>query len=254
MPDTSKRRFTGPMQIMLLAGLVGAGFEAYSADGGSRTNRNAGDSAPQEQDPWESFNRSIFTFNDAVDRWALRPVASGYRTVTPDFVDKAVTNVFRNVGDVVSLANTILQLKPERAAATTTRIMFNTIFGLGGIFDIATQWGIPRQREDFGQTLVHWGLPEGNYLMLPLLGPATITDALGMLPDGYINPLNHLDEPQVYLLSGLEIVDQRADVIPGESLIVGDRYTFLRNAYLQQRRFVINDGKVESDPFLNDDF
>lgn len=254
MPETRKRRFAGPVQLMLLAVLFGAGSGACSAVGDTGVNRNTGDPAPQVQDPWESFNRSIFQFNDAVDRWALRPVASGYRTVTPDFVDKAVTNVFKNVGDIVSLANTILQLKPERAAATTTRIMFNTIFGLGGIFDVATQWGIPRQREDFGQTLVYWGVPEGNYLMLPLLGPATVTDAIGYIPDGYVNPLNHLGEPQVYILSGLEVVDQRAAVIPAENLIVGDRYTFIRNAYLQQRRLVINDGKVESDPFLNDDF
>jgi len=239
---------------LLLTAAISVSSLASAVESDTTTQPAAANSAPIEQDPWESFNRSIYAFNDFVDIWFLRPVASGYRTVTPDFVDRSVSNVFRNIGDVLSLANTILQLKHERAAETTTRIIFNTIFGLGGIFDVATKWGIPRQREDFGQTLVYWGAPEGNYLMLPLLGPATVTDALGYIPDGFINPVNRLESPELFYASGVEIVDQRADLIPGENLIVGDKYVFIRNAYLQQRRHVINDGKVQPDPFLNDDF
>ncbi len=212
-------------------------------------------SRPQHpQDPWESFNRPVYRFNNFLDTWFLRPVASGYRKITPEVVDRSVTNFFRNVGDVVSLANAALQLKHRRAAQTASRLMFNTTFGVAGLFDVATGWGLPRQKEDFGQTLVFWGVPEGNYLMLPVLGPATVTDAIGAVPDGFINPVNMLGEPEVYFANFLEVVDQRADVIPGEHLIVGDEYIFIRNAYLQQRNYLINDGQVVNDPFLDDDF
>ena len=206
------------------------------------------------QDPWESFNRPIFAFNNFLDTWVLRPVASGYRTVTPEVIDRSVTNFFRNISDVVTLANSILQLEHRKVAETTSRLMFNTIFGVAGLFDVATGWGLPRQKEDFGQTLVRWGVPEGNYLMLPVLGPATVTDALGAVPDGFINPMNQIGEPGVYFATVLEVVDQRADVIPGEHLVVGDDYIFIRNAYLQQRNYLVNDGQVDSDPFLDDDF
>lgn len=101
--------------------------------------------------------------------------------------------------------------QPKRLHA----LFFNTIFGLGGIFDVETKWGTPRQREDFGQTLVYWGAPEGNYLMLPLLGPATATDALGYIPDGFINPVNRPESPELFYASGVEIVGQRVDLIPG---------------------------------------
>lgn len=237
---------------LVLAVALLAGGQAQAIDGAG--GKPDYERQEHEQDPWESFNRPIFRFNNFLDTWFLRPIAAGYRNVTPDAVDRSVSNVYNNIGDVVSLANSILQLKHKQAAVTASRLMFNSIFGLAGIFDVATDWGLPRQREDFGQTLVYWGVPEGNYLMLPFLGSATVTDAFGRIPDALIDPLNRLNEPGVYFATFGETVDQRAGVIPGEHLIVGDEYVFLRNAYLQQRNYLVNDGRVVSDPFLSDDF
>ncbi|WLQ16924.1 VacJ family lipoprotein [Hahella aquimaris] len=236
--DTSKPQHTRRLSAVLLLSMAAP----------------AGAMASHPQDPWESYNRKVFAFNEFLDDYFLRPVAKGYRAVTPEVVDRSITNFFGNLGDVVTLANNILQLKPRETAATASRIMFNSTWGVGGLFDVATAFDISVDKEDFGQTLSYWGVPQGNYLMLPFLGPGTITDTIGRIPDSYADPVGYLfPEPERYFASATRIVDKRADIIPAENLIQGDRYTFVRNAYLQQREFLINDGKVE-DPFTSDDF
>lgn len=206
-------------------------------------------------DPYENWNRNVFVFNDTVDRWFLRPVAQTYRTVTPDLVDRGVTNFFNNLTEIRNFTNSLLQLKGESAVVAFGRFTYNTVFGLGGIFDVATAFDLPERPEDFGQTLGYWGVGSGPYLMLPLLGPSTPRHFSGLASDGFMLPSawDSVDSPEWYYLRGLQIVDKRADLIPAESFISGDRYTFVRNAFLQRREFLINDGKITEDPFASDD-
>ncbi|WP_323750826.1 VacJ family lipoprotein [Marinobacter sp.] len=212
--------------------------------------------APVNQaDPYENWNRSVFSFNETVDDWFLRPVAKTYRNVTPGVVDRGVTNFFNNLTEIRNFSNSLLQLKGESAVVAFGRFTFNTVFGLGGIFDVATAFDLPERPEDFGQTLGHWGMGSGPYLMLPFLGPSTPRHFTGLASDSLALPSawDSVEEPETYYLRGLQIVDKRADFIPAEGLISGDRYTFVRNAFLQRREFLINDGKITSDPFANDD-
>ena len=206
-------------------------------------------------DPYENWNRSVFSFNETVDEWVLRPVAKTYRTVTPDIVDRGVTNVFNNLTEIRNFSNSLFQLKGESAVVAFGRFTFNTVFGLGGIFDVATAFDLPERPEDFGQTLGYWGVGSGPYLMLPFLGPSTPRHFSGLASDSFILPSawDAVEEPEVYYLRALQIVDKRADLIPAEGIISGDRYTFVRNAFLQRREFLINDGKITADPFANDD-
>lgn len=208
-----------------------------------------------EEDPFESWNRKVFAFNDALDRWFLRPVASAYRTVTPDMVDRGVTNFFSNLGEVSNFANSALQGKGESAVVAFGRFTFNTVFGLGGVFDVATSFDLPEREEDFGQTLGVWGVGSGPYLVLPFLGPSTPRHATGFATDAFVlpSPWDEIEYPEWYYLRALQVVDTRADLIPAEGMISGDRYTFMRNAFLQRREFLLNDGKITNDPFATDD-
>lgn len=200
------------------------------------------------EDPWESFNRKVFRFNDTLDRWALKPLAKGYQTVTPDVVEDGVHNVFRNLGEVRNLANNLLQLKMHDAGVDTSRFIFNTTFGVLGFFDVATKMGLQRNSEDFGQTLGFWGMKSGPYLMLPLLGPSTVRDSVALIPERFISPYRYInDVPVRNSLFGLNIVDTRADLLAAERLMTGDKYRFLRNAYLQNREFKVQDGNVIDD-------
>ncbi|WP_303292562.1 VacJ family lipoprotein [Marinobacter sp. ST-43] len=206
-------------------------------------------------DPYENWNRKVFAFNDAIDRWFLRPVAKGYRTVTPDLVDRGITNFFNNLTEIRNFTNSLLQLKGESAVVAVGRFTYNTVFGLGGFFDVANAFELPERPEDFGQTLATWGVDSGPYLMLPLLGPSTPRYFMGMAADGFMLPSawDSVENPEWYYLRMLQIVDKRADLIPAENFISGDRYTFMRNAFLQRREFLINDGKITEDPFASDD-
>ena len=204
--------------------------------------------AESEDDPWESINRPIFTFNDTLDTYALKPLAQGYQYVTPNFVQDGVHNFFSNIGDVKNLVNDLLQLKVRDAGVDTSRLLFNTTFGLAGFFDVATHMGLRRNDEDFGQTLGHYGVGSGPYVMLPLLGPSTLRDAPSLIPDSYTGPYPYIDNvPVRNSIHGLDIVDTRADLLKSEKLISGDKYNFIRNAYLQNREFKVKDGQVEDD-------
>lgn len=207
------------------------------------------------QDPYENWNRKVYRFNDTIDRWALKPVAKTYRTVVPDFADRAITNFFNNLSEIRNFTNSVLQLKGESAVVAFGRFTYNTVFGLGGLFDVATAFDLPERPEDFGQTLGYWGAGSGPYLMLPFLGPSSPRHLTGLGADGFAFPSawDEVHSPETYYARGLQVVDKRADLIPAEGFISGDAYTFVRNAFLQRREFLINDGKVTKDPFASDD-
>ena len=201
-----------------------------------------------EDDPWEGFNRSMFAFNDTLDTYALKPLAQGYRTVTPDFVETGIGNFFNNVGEVRNLTNNLLQGKLHAAGVDTARLLFNSTFGLLGFFDVASKMGLQRNDEDFGQTLGAWGLGSGPYLVLPFLGPSTVRDGFARIPDSYNGMYMHIDDVRTRnQLLGLDVLNARASFLDAERLIQGDKYTFLRNVYLQNREFKVRDGVVEDD-------
>ncbi|MEO6698098.1 MAG: VacJ family lipoprotein [Paraperlucidibaca sp.] len=207
-----------------------------------------------DSDPWEGFNRGVYRVNDVVDRYVAKPVAKAYQTVTPQPVDDAITRFLNNLMSPVTLVNELLQGKPAAAAATTSRFMFNSTVGLAGFFDIGAKMGMPRTEEDFGQTLAVWGVGQGPYIMLPLLGPSTVRDFFGRFGDAPADPRAHINSEAAYGILALNLVDTRADLLKAERLVEGDRYRFIRDYYLQVRAFDIADGVVTSDPFLDDDF
>ncbi|WP_263264926.1 VacJ family lipoprotein [Pseudomonas sp. RIT-PI-S] len=201
-----------------------------------------------DEDPWEGVNRAIFRFNDTLDTYTLKPLAKGYEAVTPQFLEDGIHNMFRNVGDVTNLVNNVLQAKPAEAGKDTARLIFNTTFGVLGFFDVGTRMGLRRSDEDFGQTLGYWGVASGPYVMLPFFGPSTVRDAIGKYPDTYARPYRYIDHvPTRNTILGADIIDTRASLLSAEKLINGDKYVFLRNAYLQNREFKVKDGKVEDD-------
>lgn len=203
---------------------------------------------PSKDDPWEGFNRTIYTFNDKVDTYALKPVAQGYVKVTPQPVRDSVTNFFANIGDVYNAANNFLQLKITDGVEDIMRIVINTVFGLGGLFDVATLAKLPKHNQDFGLTLGHYGVPPGPYLVLPLFGPSTVRDGVGLVPNYFINPLTYVDPAALsWGLYGLNVVSTRANLLGASDLLEGaaiDKYSFIRNAYLQRRRYLLSDGRA----------
>lgn len=206
-------------------------------------------------DPWEGFNRKVFAFNDVLDRYALKPVAQGYRFITPDPVETGVGNFFSNLGEIRTTLNSLLQGKGTNAGVATGRFLINTTVGIGGLFDVASRMEITGREEDFGQTLGAWGLGEGAYLVLPLLGPSTVRDTAGLPADMVTYPTTYVEDDAVRLsLTALRVIDTRAGLLDQEALISGDRYSFIRDAYLQQRRFEVNDGQLGEDPFASDEF
>lgn len=208
--------------------------------------------AEGKTDPWEGYNRAMFSFNDALDRAILKPVAKGYRFVMPDIAEKGVNNFFENLSDVGTMVNNILQGKPDRAIVDFTRVLVNTTVGIGGLIDVATAMDLPKHDEDFGQTLGVWGLDSGPYLVLPLLGPSSLRDGVGLVPDFMLDPVQQVDDDEVRLaLSLVRVIDTRAELLKAEEVISGDRYSFIRDAYMQRREFAVNDGELQFDP---DDF
>lgn len=204
--------------------------------------------AATEDDPWEGVNRVIFKFNDTIDTYALKPIAQGYQFITPQFLEDGIHNMYRNIGDVRNLANDVLQAKPHAAGVDTARVLMNTIIGVGGFFDVGTKMGLQRNDEDFGQTLGRWGLPSGPYVVLPLLGPSTVRDAVAIYPDTYTEPYRYMNDiPARNMAIGLDVIDTRASLLSAEKMITGDKYVFIRNAYLQNREFKVKDGQVEDD-------
>lgn len=220
----------------------------------------AADAAPNP-DPWEHFNRKVYAFNDRIDRYFLKPIAKGYRKITPQFVDDGITNLLNNLGEPATVVNDLLQGKIKQSAQDTGRFVVNSTVGLVGFFDVARHIKLPRHQEDFGQTLAKWGVPSGPYVVVPFLWGMTIRDGAGYGTDAmymselYENALNFGWEETTGVLV-LNVVDTRADLIPmEESLqVTGDRYRLIRDAWMQRRNFLIKDGLIEDDPFLDDDY
>lgn len=205
------------------------------------------------EDPWESTNTRIFKFNKTLDNWILRPVAHSYNAVVPRVVRQGVGNFFSNIDDINVLANDILQLKFADAATDSGRLVINTTIGLVGIMDVASSMGLSKNEEDFGQTFGRWGVGPGPYVMLPFFGPSSVRDSFGLVLDTVFNPIQyHEDDSVRTLLLGMEQLDSRASVVSMEDLISGDEYLFLREAYLQQREYLVTDGQVEYDDEWDD--
>ncbi len=198
------------------------------------------------RDPWEPFNRAMYQFNDGLDRALIKPVAEGYKAVVPTPVDKGITNFFSNLSDVRSAANNLLQLKVTRAASDVGRVVINTTVGVLGFVDVATNMNIPRYNEDFGQTLGVWGVPPGPYLVLPLFGPSSGRDAIGIVADSYADPVTYVDDDGLrWGLRAVRVVDRRADLLGASRVLEEaalDSYRFVREAYLQRRENDVFDG------------
>lgn len=207
-------------------------------------------------DPLEPFNRGVYQFNDTVDKVITKPLAQGYNKVMPDTGKIMVSNFFSNLDDVVVTANDLLQFKFTQAFSDSMRVLVNTTIGVGGIIDVASMQ-LDKHNEDFGQTLGYWGMKNGPYLVVPILGPSTFRDSLGDIADSQISVItrtpNVRTRNQMYITKG---INRRAQLLEGESLIndaVTDRYSFIRDAYLQRRESRVNDGKPPHDEYEDED-
>ncbi len=225
---------------------LGAGVALLALAAGCATVAN-----PDPRDPFESYNRSMTKFNDAVDEAVFKPVATVYRDVLPQPVRTGVSNFFDNLSDAWSFVNNALQAKPEAALHSFWRVVVNTTMGLGGVLDPATEMRLQRQREDFGQTLGRWGMPSGPYLVLPLLGPSSLRDTAALPIDFYGHPMGHVNNVSLRnSLWGTSFIDRRARLLKAGDLLEAaalDSYMFTRDAYLQKRRNDVHDGNPPQD-------
>ena len=215
---------------------------------------STGQTSFNEQDSTlEKVNKLSYNATDWVDQYFLKPVAEGYKMLMPDPAEHAVTRAFSNVREAGTAANSLLQGKADQAFHDSGRVLVNSTLGVLGLFDVAEPMGLEKnQPEDFGQTLAVWGVAEGPYIYLPLLGPSTLRDAPSRLVDQFFNPINYLDDSTAkYALNGVDLIQQRATAIEAEQIISGDRYLFIKDAYLQRRQYLINDGELSEEP---DDF
>jgi phospholipid-binding lipoprotein MlaA len=197
------------------------------------------------RDPAERFNRAVFAVNEALDTAIMRPVAQGYDAVFPAPLKKGISNFFSNIEDIIIAINNLLQGKPKAAASDLGRVLINSTLGVGGFMDWASDWGLEKHDEDFGQTLGYWGASDGAYMMLPLLGPSSVRDTFGKVAHIYADPLRQVDEPTVYALTALRWIKSRAALLPADRVIENaalDKYVYLRDAYLQRRRYLVYDG------------
>lgn len=222
-------RLAGLVALLLLAGCASAPPEY----------------ATQTRDPWEKLNRATFAFNDKFDKAVARPVARTYTRAVPAHARSGIHNFIENLGEPVNIANDLLQAKGKQTLRDTGRFLINSTFGLLGFFDVAAHVGLPEHDEDFGQTLAQWGVPSGPYLVLPILGPSTIRDASGRYLDTWLNPPQENMPARyrnaAYLMDG---IDTRAGLMDLNATLDGayDPYSFMRDAYIQHRRYEIYDG------------
>jgi phospholipid-binding lipoprotein MlaA len=209
------------------------------------------------QDPWEPFNRTVSTVNEKLDNVLLRPVATVYKDQVPPLVRTGVANFFGNLGDMWSFVNSSLQGRMHDAADNFARVQLNTVFGVFGIFDVASEFNIERHREDFGQTLGRWGVPSGPYLVLPIFGPSTLRDAAALPIDRQADLVSWIDPYNTrYTLYTLRVVSQRSNLLRAGAVLEEaalDKYSFTRDAHLQRRRaeiYLPDDPRREVPPAL----
>jgi phospholipid-binding lipoprotein MlaA len=210
---------------------------------------------PSPRDPWEPFNRSVFEFNEGLDKYLLKPVVAAYRFILPEIVREGIYNFFSNYSDIYTALQNLLQGKPDYAFNDLMRVAVNTIFGLGGLMDVATPGGLEKHKEDWGQTFGVWGVPSGTYVVLPFFGPSTVRDTFGTAADLETDYLFKYI-PDVGLrnsITGLRVVNARntyyeaGDLLDGAAL---DKYSFIRDAYLQRREYQINEGRNDEEPLM----
>ena len=200
-----------------------------------------------EPDPWEPFNRSMYSFNEKLDEYVAKPLAKGYRAITPDPVDRGITRFFANLDDVQVALNNLLQGKPGLAFSDAGRVLINSTIGLLGFLDPASDLGLEKHEEDFGQTLGKWGFSTGPYLVLPVIGPSNVRDTVGFAGDWVVNPIyRRIDSATIsWSLYGIRYVDRRADLLGASRVLQSaamDPYSFVRESYLQRRRHLVFDG------------
>jgi phospholipid-binding lipoprotein MlaA len=204
------------------------------------------DAGKNPTDPWEFYNRHVADFNDRADEYVIKPVAEGYAKVVPEPVRDCIGNIFRNLGDVGNAINNLLQGKAYEATSDICRVAINSTVGLLGCFDVASKVGLARSNEDFGQTFGRWGIGNGPYFVLPLLGPSTVRDAFGRVADVYADPVSYINgDAYEVAAQSLRVVDLRANLLQASRLLDGaalDKYQFVRDGYLQRRRNLIYDG------------
>ena len=238
-----------PLALVLCAALVGGCATVAPAGPGAA----ATPAVPATPDPWENWNRKVFAFNEGLDAAVLKPVAQAYRDWVPGLVRAGVENVFGNVGDVWSAANHLLQGKVQTGLEMGMRVLTNTLFGLGGLLDPASEMKLARRSEDFSQTLGTWGVASGPYLVLPLLGPSTVRDTAGFIADRRASYSRLVDtDAAAYTLSGLELVSIRTSLLGATALIdqvALDKYSFVREGYISRRRNAQYDGAPPLDAF-----
>jgi len=198
------------------------------------------------KDPIEGYNRAMFSVNEGLDKALIKPVALGYDAVLPRPVQTGVVNVFSNVADVPTAINNLLQGKPAQAFSDGGRFLINSTLGLLGIFDVASQMGLEKHEEDFGQTFGRWGIGEGAYVVLPFFGPRTARDSAGLVVDIYADPIAQIEDvPSRNSLAALRIVSKRAELLKADKVVEEaalDKYSYIRDAYLQHRRSEVYDG------------
>ena len=201
-----------------------------------------------EIDPFQDLNEKTHNLNQGLDQSIATPIAKVYRKVTPDFLEVGVTNFTDNIEDINIALNNLLQAKIKDGLSDILRFTINSTIGLAGFFDIASSMGFQKHSEDFGQTLAVWGVSDGPYIVLPILGPSSLRDTLARIPEAFMTPLLLIDHDRTgYELTAIDLLDKRARYLGLESIVVGDEYLFYRDAYFQSREFDINDGVIEDD-------
>jgi phospholipid-binding lipoprotein MlaA len=201
--------------------------------------------AQGDSDPWIAFNRSMYGFNEGFDEILIKPVTQTYDALVPGFAKRGVTNFFNNLDDINVVFNDLLQLKMGPAMQDSGRFVLNSTVGVAGLFDVAAYMGLYKNEEDFGQTLGYWGAPSGPYLVLPFLGTITVRDAIGLGLDYLMNPVFWVDDKEArFALLALDNIDTRLYYMAAESMVTGDEYRFVRDAYLQRREYLVADGEV----------
>lgn len=206
-----------------------------------------GNRSPNPHDPWEGFNRSMFSFNEGLDRALIKPVAKGYEAIVPTPINTIITNFFNNIDDLMIAVNNLLQGKIRDSMSDLGRVALNSTLGIGGLIDVATGMTLEKHEEDFGQTFARWGFGEGAYVVLPVFGSRTVRDSFGLAADLPVDPVSWV-HPDVWSLSliGLRQIDARADLFSAEKVVEAgaiDKYSYLRDAYLQRRQYLIYDGQ-----------